>query len=94
MNVYEYSHDDISNVTVAFLFAEKQPLAGGYSDTAEGRAQSAKIMPLVHTAPDLDSAKMWAFGRAPCAIRQFTDAKFDLRFVRHSQAVECLVCEA
>ncbi len=90
LTIYEYSHDATSYVEMAFLVAERQPLAGGYKDTPEDRAASARIFRPVAQVDSIELAREWIAVAAPAAMRRFTAQEVSLREVPHSQALLCV----
>lgn len=89
LTIYEYSHDSISFVTLSYLVADKQPLAGGAN--AE---DSARIIKPVHRVTTLEEARAWIEAAIPGAMRRFTYGEYSVREHPHSQAILCLTAEA
>lgn len=86
--IYEYAHDSISFVTVSFLVATQQPLAGGAN--AE---ESARIIPPVHQVATLEEARAWIEQAIPAAMYRYTREGFNVSEQKHSQAVLCITAE-
>lgn len=86
--IYRYSHDSISCVTVSFLVAATQPLAGGAN--AE---ESSRIIRPVHQVASLDEARAWIDAAIPGAMLQYTHAEYTVREEPHSQAILCITAE-
>jgi len=91
--IYEYSHDSISCVTLSYLVATEQPLAGGYKDTPEDRVACATIFPKVAEVASLDDARAWIAAAIPSGMRRFTAGDYSVREQKHSQAVLCITAE-
>ncbi len=93
-NIYEYSHDSISYITLSYLVATEQPLAGGYKDTPEDRAVCAAIFPKVAEVERLEAAREWIAAAIPSAMQRYTCGEYSLREQPHSQAVLCITAES
>lgn len=93
-SIYEYSHDSISYVTLSYLVATEQPLAGGYKDTPEDRAACATIFPKVAEVESLEAARAWIAAAIPTAMQRFTFGEYSVREQPHSQAVLCITAES
>lgn len=89
-NIYEYAHDAISHVTLSYLVADKQPLAGGYDDTPDGRASSARIIREVAKADSLDAARAWIDAAIHATMQRFTSGEYRVFEQPHSQAAICI----
>ena len=88
-SIYEYSHDSISYVTLSYLVATEQPLAGGAN--AE---ESARIIKPVHQVASLEEARAWIEQAIPAAMRRHTYGEYSVREQPHSQAVLCITAES
>ena len=94
LHIYEYSHEAIASITVSYLVATQQPLAGGYKDTPEDRAACAAIFPKVAEVESLEAAREWITAAIPTAMQRFTAGEYSVREQPHSQAVLCITAEA
>ena len=93
--IYQYIHDAVpSGVTLAYLVADRQPLAGGCEDTPEGRALSALYLPPVHQVASLDEARAWVREYAPLVLAPMTAQRITGWTERpHSQARLRMIAE-
>lgn len=97
ITIYEYDLW-LEDLSLSYLAATAQPLAGGCEDTEEGRLYSARILVPVHQVADLPEARRWIEQRLATRLPQghvpgVTQPPYTVRERPHSQALLCITAE-